>query len=122
LKSCCLTKARLKNPSWKSKSRELVSIGRRWGALACIFAAIGLIPSVQTIVKRCAEAAGITKRVYPHLLRHSVATILLDSGQVPIDQVRKFLGHLHLSTTQIYAETSLQALGANYVRALSDPT
>jgi integrase/recombinase XerD len=73
-------------------------------------------------VKRCAEAAGITKRVYPHLLRHSVATILLDSGQVPIDHVRKFLGHLHLSTTQIYAETSLQALGANYVRALSDPT
>ena len=69
--------------------------------------------TVQTIVKQCAEAAGITKRVYPHLLRHSVATILLDSGQVPIDQVRKFLGHLHLSTTQIYAETSLQALGEN---------
>jgi integrase/recombinase XerD len=77
--------------------------------------------TVQTLVKRCAEAAGITKRVYPHLLRHSVATILLDSGQVPIDQVRKFLGHLHLSTTQIYAETSLRALGENYVRALSDP-
>jgi integrase/recombinase XerD len=51
------------------------------------------------------------KAVYPHLLRHSVATILLDSGQVPIDQVQKFLGHLHLSTTQIYAETSLRALG-----------
>jgi hypothetical protein len=32
LKGCCLTKARLKNSSWKSKSRELVSIGRRWGA------------------------------------------------------------------------------------------
>jgi site-specific recombinase XerC len=32
--------------------------------------------------------------------------------------VQKFLGHLHLSTTQIYAETSLQALGDNYVRAL----
>jgi len=79
------------------------------------------VRTVQTIVKRCAEAAGITKRVYSHLLRHSVATILLDSGQVPIDQVRRFLGHLHLSTTQIYAETSLRALGENYVRALSDP-
>src|SRR5262249_298668 len=72
----------------------------------------------QTIVKQCAEAAGISKRVHPHLLRHSIATILLDSGQVPIDQVRKFLGHLHLSTTQIYAETSLRALGQSYVRAL----
>jgi hypothetical protein len=43
---------------------------------------------------------------------------LLDSGLVPIDQVQKFLGHLHPSTTQIYAETSLHALGDNYIRAL----
>ena len=77
------------------------------------------VRTVQTMVQRCARAAGITRRVHPHLLRHSIATILLDSGQVPIDQVRKFLGHLHLSTTQIYAETSLRALGENYVRALS---
>jgi integrase/recombinase XerD len=76
------------------------------------------VRTVQTMVQRCAQAAGITRRVHPHLLRHSIATILLDSGQVPIDQVRKFLGHLHLSTTQIYAETSLRALGENYVRAL----
>jgi integrase/recombinase XerD len=77
------------------------------------------VRTVQTMVRCCARAAGITRRVHPHLLRHSIATILLDSGQVPIDQVRKFLGHLHLSTTQIYAETSLRALGENYVRALS---
>jgi integrase/recombinase XerD len=77
------------------------------------------VRTVQTMVQRCARAADITRRVHPHLLRHSIATILLDSGQVPIDQVRKFLGHLHLSTTQIYAETSLRALGENYVRALS---
>jgi integrase/recombinase XerD len=76
------------------------------------------VRTVQTMVRRCALAAGLNKRVHPHLLRHSIATILLDSGQVPIDQVRKFLGHLHLSTTQIYAETSLRALGENYVRAL----
>jgi integrase/recombinase XerD len=74
--------------------------------------------TVQSIVTNCARAAGIQKRVYPHLLRHSIATILLDSGLVPIDQVQKFLGHLNLSTTQIYAETSLRALGDNYVRAL----
>jgi integrase/recombinase XerD len=74
---------------------------------------------VQTILKDCAAAAGIAKRVYPHLLRHSVATILLDSGQVPIDQVQKFLGHLNVSTTQVYAVTSLKALGENYVRALN---
>jgi integrase/recombinase XerD len=75
--------------------------------------------TVQAIVTNCARTASIKKRVYPHLLRHSIATILLDTGLVPIDQLQKFLGHLDLSTTQIYAETSLRALGDNYIRALS---
>jgi integrase/recombinase XerD len=75
---------------------------------------------LQAIVTNYARTAGIKKRVYPHLLRHSIATILLDTGFVPIDQVQKFLGHLNLSTTQIYAETSLRALGENYLGV--DPT
>jgi integrase/recombinase XerD len=37
---------------------------------------------------------------------------------VPIDRVQKFLEHLHLSTMQMYAETSLRALGDHYIRAL----
>lgn len=73
--------------------------------------------TIQDIVKEAARAAGITKRVYPHLLRHSIATILLQSGEVPLDQVQKFLGHLQIGTTQIYAETSLHALAENYQRA-----
>ncbi len=77
------------------------------------------VRTVQSVVKSEAREAGIDKRVYPHLLRHSIATILLDSGKVPIDQVQKFLGHLQLSTTQIYAETSIRALGENYVRAMN---
>jgi integrase/recombinase XerD len=82
------------------------------------------VRAVQAPVAACARAAGITKaeRVYPHFLRHSIATILLDSGQVPIDQVQKLLGHLQLSTTQIYAETSVRALRENYLRALSGPS
>jgi len=79
------------------------------------------VRTVQTMVAACAREASIVKRVYPHLLRHSIATILLDSGQMPIDQVQKFLGHQRLSTTQIYAETSVRALGDNYLRALSSP-
>lgn len=79
------------------------------------------VRTVQSIVKSEARVAGIEKRVYPHLLRHSIATILLDSGEVPIDQVQKFLGHLQLSTTQIYAETSIRALGENYLRAMNGP-
>ncbi len=74
--------------------------------------------AVQDIVKESALSAGIHKHVYPHLLRHSIATILLQSGEVPLDQVQKFLGHLQIGTTQIYAQTSLHALGENYLRAL----
>ncbi len=74
--------------------------------------------TVQAIVTACARTAGNQKRVYPHLLCHSIATILLDSGLVPIDQVPQFLGHLHLSTTQMYGETNLRTLSYNYIRAL----
>jgi integrase/recombinase XerD len=45
--------------------------------------------TIQDIVKEVAGQAGITKRVYPHLLRHSVATLLLQSGEVPLDQVHQ---------------------------------
>jgi integrase/recombinase XerD len=61
---------------------------------------------------------GLTQRVTPHRLRASVATLLLDAG-IPSDQVQKFLRHKHLSTTQIYAETSLRSLGEHYLRAFS---
>jgi integrase/recombinase XerD len=37
---------------------------------------------------------------------------------MPLDQVQKFLRHKRITTTQIYAETSLRNMGENYVRAL----
>jgi integrase/recombinase XerD len=46
-------------------------------------------------VKETAAQAQITTRVYPHLLRHSVATTLLERG-MPIEQMPKFLGHSKL--------------------------
>lgn len=73
--------------------------------------------TIQLVVQDAAKRAGIEKRVTPHRLRASVATLLLDAG-MPIDQVQKFLRHKNLATTQIYAETSLVNLGENYLRAL----
>ena len=64
---------------------------------------------IQQIMKETAADAQITKRVYPHLLRHAVATTLLERG-MPIEQIRKFLGHAKLETTQIYAESSAEMI------------
>ncbi len=73
---------------------------------------------IQQIVKSTAEGAKIKKRVYPHLLRHSVATTLLERG-MPIDQIQKFLGHSKLETTQVYAESTTEMIKESYRRALS---
>jgi integrase/recombinase XerD len=73
---------------------------------------------IQRLVKGFAKRADIDKNVTPHRLRASVATILLDAG-MPLDQVQKFLRHKRISTTQIYAETSLHGMGENYVRTFA---
>ena len=69
------------------------------------------------MIKDAAQRAAIDKNVTPHRLRASVATILLDAG-MPLDQVQKFLRHKRITTTQIYAETSLRRMGENYLHAL----
>jgi integrase len=73
---------------------------------------------IQQIIKETASDAQITKWVYPHLLRHSVATTLLERG-MPIEQIQKFLGHAKLETTQIYAESSAEMIKESYQRAMA---
>jgi integrase/recombinase XerD len=59
----------------------------------------------QQVLRRtfqdAARAAGITRRVTPHALRHSYATRLLESG-VDTRVVQILLGHVHIATTAIY--------------------
>jgi len=74
---------------------------------------------IQQIVKETAEEAGIQKRVYPHLLRHTMATRLVNGG-MPIEHVRKVLGHESIDTTRIYAETATESVQQSYEEARSD--
>ena len=56
-------------------------------------------------LKRLAKKAGLQKPVTLHLLRHSIATHLLQNG-MPLQQVAEFLGHASLDSTQIYTRVA----------------
>ncbi|MBN2712331.1 MAG: site-specific tyrosine recombinase XerD [Planctomycetes bacterium] len=69
--------------------------------------------NVFRVIKKAALKAGITKNVYPHLLRHSFATHLLEGG-ANLRVVQTFLGHADLATTEIYTHVRQNRLEDDY--------
>ena len=69
--------------------------------------------TVERMVKRVAENSGITKKVTPHVLRHTFATSILRNGG-DIRFIQQILGHSSLATTQIYTHIDDNTLKEMY--------
>ena len=73
---------------------------------------------IQQIVRDTAKDAGITKRVYPHLLRHTVTQYLADRG-MPEELLQQFLGHSHPQTTQVYYTPKCSRVKTSFQKAMN---
>ena len=65
--------------------------------------------TVWRIVTGAARTAGLSKRIYPHLLRHSFASHLL-AGGASLRSIQEMLGHADIATTQIYTHVDADRL------------
>src|SRR5580704_10741612 len=72
--------------------------------------------SVRSKLRRLAKDAGLARRVTPHMLRHTAATLLIETG-VDIRFMQRLLGHSSIATTEIYTHVSDEALRATLERA-----
>lgn len=72
--------------------------------------------AVQARIRHWAKHQGLPQRVYPHLLRHSFASHVLESSG-DLRAVQELLGHSDISTTQIYTHLDFQHLASVYDKA-----
>lgn len=89
---------------------RLVHSGRRADALFLSNRGTALTRErIRQIIKARAQAIGLPENVYPHIMRHSFATHLLENG-ADLRVIQDMLGHADLATTQIYTHVEQKRL------------
>ena len=69
---------------------------------------------VRHILKEMVEKASLHSKIYPHMLRHTFATHLLNNG-ADLRTVQELLGHAHLASTQVYTHVTKEHLRNTYM-------
>ncbi|WP_162150273.1 tyrosine-type recombinase/integrase [Bacteroides propionicifaciens] len=75
--------------------------------------------TVHSGLNAMAKKCGITKKIGIHVSRHTFASLITLSEGVPIETVSQMLGHEHITTTQRYAELSLDKISED-MKSLSN--
>lgn len=71
---------------------------------------------IQHLIKKYARKAGLDMRIFPHIMRHTFATHLLDGG-ADLRVVQDLLGHARLSSTQVYTHLTQSQIRRKYLAA-----
>jgi integrase/recombinase XerD len=111
--------AYLADPLLQRELAQLVALRRSQSSPLLLLNRLGRpmrAQSVRSSLRRIAAGAGVQRRITPHMLRHTAATLLIETG-VDIRFVQRLLGHSSNSTTEIYTHISDQALRATLERA-----
>lgn len=92
----------------KNKDHQKVFVNMRGGELTA--------RGVRYILSEMIENASMHTKIYPHMLRHTFATHLLNNG-ADMRTVQELLGHVNLSSTQIYTHVTKEALRKTYMNS-----
>jgi len=71
---------------------------------------------VRHILSECMKKASVNSSIYPHMIRHTFATHLINNG-ADIRTVQELLGHSHLSSTQVYTHVTKEHLRNTYLNS-----